>query len=177
MRNNFYLDFNKLNYIKDIYKFTSSEEKFYKTKIGMLDTYVRNGDVQPAFVYNINPLIISTYNDEIDNILLLEFPNEFVTKYELKVGDRLLSANVYTIKRKPTYKDILPGVGNKMRYNEIYPLIIKFLIKDDYNAEKYVFSDFIWEYVENLTHAYFKFSEGKPRDGFFYLFKGDKRGK
>lgn len=176
MSKNFNIDFDKLKFIKDVYSFTKSEEKFLNDNKFTFQTYMRKGDIQPAYVYSINPLIISCYNDEIDNVNLLQFPDEFVDKYDLKEGDHLITSNVYWTKHKTKYKDILPGISNNMRYFDVYPFILKFLIKDEDLNIDVKFSNFIWEYVENLTYAYFKFTEGTKRDGFFYMFKGDRRG-
>ena len=181
MSNNFNLDFDKIKYIKNIYKFTKSEEKYLNDNYFTIQKYIRDGEIQPAYVFNIDPLVISAYNDTIDNVILLEFPNDFVDKYNLKLGDRLLTSNVYWPKPKTKYGDILPGVSNNMMFSDVYPFLLKFLVKDDdITGEEFVkenkFSEFIWNYIENLTYAYYKFSKGTHRDGFFYMFKGDKRG-
>lgn len=166
----------KIDYIKYIYKLSNSEKNHLDKTLINIYHYINNGDIQPAFVYSVDPLIVSTYNDEIDNILLLEFPNEFAEKYNLKIGDKLLTSNVYWTKKVTNYNDILPGLSNQMRYVDIFPMVLKFLVDDiDYDINS-MYSEFHWEYIKNLTYAYFKFSNGKARNGFFYFFKGDKRG-
>ena len=53
------------------------------------------GDTQPAIVVSVNPLLIAAYSDEMDAVVMLRFPMEFVEKYNLSVGSRLTTSNVY----------------------------------------------------------------------------------
>ena len=53
------------------------------------------GDTQPAVVVSTNPLLIAAYSDEMDAVVMLRFPNEFAEQYNLSVGTRLTTSNVY----------------------------------------------------------------------------------
>ena len=69
------------------------------------------GDTQPAVVVSTQPLLIAAYSDEMDAVVMLKFPAEFVEKYSLSVGDRLTTSNVYFNRpRRHTRR----GLGNRL---------------------------------------------------------------
>jgi len=171
------LDKEKIEFFKEVYKLKETEKDYVSnTQIDILK-YINMGDIQPAFVYSINPLIIACFTDEFDDVILLSYPQEYIEKYNLKENDKLVTSNVYWAKNKTPYKDIVPGILGSQRYKDIYPMVLNFLVSEEDEIVEYtkLFSNYIWEYFINKTYGRVILLQLPPRDGMFYFFRGDKR--
>lgn len=143
----------------------------YNRSFQRINDYMMNGDTQPAIVYSLNPLIISAYSDEMDGVVFLEFPDRLAEIYNLHVGMRLVTSNVYAYGFSIA-KDITVGNGYLKRYTDFTPIVQLFLAKDeDYVMRRTeLFNDKIWERVKYLTENYSD-SGYKARKGFYYFTK------
>ena len=64
----------------------------------MLDEHLNLGDSRAARVLETQDrLVVSAYTDELDCIALLEFPISMVEEKSLRVGDKLLTVNTYSV--------------------------------------------------------------------------------
>lgn len=171
------LDKAKIQFFYNTYNITGLEKQYVEEEKRNIEKYINMGDLQPAFVYSLEPLIIACFTDEFDDVILLQYPKEYIEKYNLKENDKLVTSNVYWEKRKAPYNDIVPGVFGSKRFKDIYPMVLKFLVTEEDKLEEYIneFSNYIWEFLKNKTYGRVILSQLPPRDGMFYLFQGGKR--
>ncbi len=130
------------------------------------------GDTQPAVVVSVEPLIIAAYSDEMDGVVMLRFPSEFVEKYSLCPGFRLTTSNVYFTPRQLA-NDIFVGEDYSRQYNDFTPIVQLFLGKNDekISAKVGLFSEEVWDKVVDKANEYRKLHPQLWRDGFFYFKK------
>jgi hypothetical protein len=128
------------------------------------------GDTQPAVVVSTNPLLIAAYSDEMDAVVMLRFPEEFAEQYDLSVGSRLTTSNVYFTGNKVA-DDIHVGANYSRQYVDFVPIVQLFLgKKDEKITEKTkLFKEDIWQAVTEKAQDYLKSSPDCSRDGFFYF--------
>ena len=130
------------------------------------------GDTQPALVVSASPLTVAAYSDEIDGVLMLRFPDEFVKKYGLYPGMRLTTSNVYfRLEQFPA--DIVIGEHFCRRYNDFLPIVQLFIGKGDekIKAKTALFSEAVWSRVSEKAAQYAEERPDTYRDGFFYFKK------
>lgn len=60
------------------------------------EEYLAQGDSRAAMVVSLEPLVVAALSDDLDAAVLLRFPPELASRYELAVGSRLLTVNTYT---------------------------------------------------------------------------------
>lgn len=130
------------------------------------------GDTQPALVVSIDPLLVAAYSDEMDAVIILRFPTEFVEKYDLTVGTRLTTSNVY-FEGEQIASDIFIGAGYLHRWIDFMPIVQIFLGKGDdkIRAKVELFSEDTWNRVAVLAEQYIYEHPMLCRDGFFYFLK------
>jgi hypothetical protein len=98
--------------------------------------HLRIGDVQPAVVVSVDPLVVSARSVDLDAVALLRFPDTFARLFNLHVGARLVSVNTYTDVisrdgRTPLFAaDLVPG-PRRSGWSNFSPLIGEFLSDDD----------------------------------------------
>lgn len=95
----------------------------------MIDEHLSFGDSRAAVVVSVKPLVVAAYTDEMDCVVLLQFPQVLVARYQLKTGSRLLTINTYARKggRGP---DIVPGPNGRDTWINFDPQIADFLTDD-----------------------------------------------
>ena len=130
------------------------------------------GDTQPALVVSTEPLLVAAYSDEMDAVVMLRFPSEFVGKYELTTGTRLTTSNVY-FEGERVVSDIFIGVGYLRRWVDFMPVVQLFLGKQDdkIRAKTALFEENVWDRVTELAEAYIYEHPDLCRDGFCYFKK------
>lgn len=148
-------------------------EKFYSDM--QIDFVMRSllyGDTQPAIVVSVDPLLIAAYSDEMDAVVMLHFPNEFAEQYDLSVGTRLTTSNVYFTGNQIA-KDIFIGQNYSRQYVDFVPIIQLFIGKhDDKIIEKVkLFGQDVWKMVAEKANEYISTHPDLCRDGFFYFKK------
>ncbi len=128
---------------------------------------LRRGDCRAAVVVSVSPLLIAAYARELDCIALLSFPGQFVTKYDLKPGSRLLAVNIYLEWNFFLPEDLNFGPRQTGKYRNFAPLIAEFLTDDAEVVEekKAEIAKAEWERAEALSKEYLKQNGEKARDG------------
>lgn len=154
-------------------KFGSFKALGEKMRADMRIQYVaevlKNGDTQPALVASAEPFLISAYSDEMDAVVMLEFPKELMVKYKLSVGSRLVASCVYGEDGpSDTVDDIFPGEGCLGKFRAFFPVVQLFLAsnEDEVVARTSLFDEDKWRRVESLTKEYLEKHPGMKRDGF-----------
>jgi hypothetical protein len=129
--------------------------------------HLNNGDSRAAVVVHLDPLIVAAYTDELDCVALLDFPDEFAQEYQLHVGSRLLTVNLYQRRDKGIAPDLMPGERDHRRYGNFSPLIAEFLSDDNERIahRKAQISEEEWQRAERMGHEALRRSGGASRDG------------
>ena len=128
------------------------------------------GDTQPALVVSTSPLLIAAYSDEMDAVVMLQFPEDFAEQYHLTVGTRLTTSNVY-FDGASIAEDIHVGEKYSRQYADFVPIVQLFLgKKDDKIMQKvYLFSADVWQTVSEKANEYARRYPDCYRNGFFYF--------
>ncbi len=152
---------------------TKFSEKFHSDmQIDFVTRALFYGDTQPALVVSAAPLLIAAYSDEMDGVIMLDFPAEFVEKYNLSAGMRLTTSNVYFTGDRVA-KDIFPGEHYCNQYVDFVPVVQLFLGKKDDQilAKTALFNEDTWNRVAEKAAEYRSFHPDLVRNGFFYFKK------
>ncbi len=131
-----------------------------------IEEQLQCGDSRAAVVVSVNPLLVAAYTDELDCIAMLRFPDEFVRRYRLSIGSRLLTVNCYG--NSPNFDpDLILGPQLIQRWTGFHPLIAEFLT-DDYDrvqARKNDITENEWQRAFTMGTEYIKVRPGVARDG------------
>lgn len=163
---------------KKYYSFRNKVNKTFSERFrsDMMINYVAQvllyGDTQPCVVVGLNPLRVAAYSDEMDAVVILDFPVEFVEKYNLSIGSRLTSSNTYQIYEKVA-PDVFPGFGYLGHYSDFMPVVQLFVGKTDKIIAKNVsvFPEETWEKVNAKANEYLLNHSDMVRPGFYYFQK------
>ena len=98
-------------------------------RIFMLADHLKHGDSRAAVVVSVSPLLVAAYTDEMDCVVVLRFPAEFVAEFGLEVRSRLLTVNRY-FADVPLATDLTEGPLTYHRCDNFMPLIADFLTDD-----------------------------------------------
>lgn len=126
--------------------------------------FMREGDVQPAVVMSLDPLLVACYSDELDAVTLQYLPSELVPKLRLQMYSRLLTVNSYG--KRPN-KDVTLGSNALGNYAGVASIIAD-LYTDDYprlNALKASFEEEWWNHTIRLGREYMAEHPGMARNG------------
>jgi hypothetical protein len=137
----------------------------------MIKEHLLLGDSRAAIVLDVSEsLIVGAYTDELDCVVLLQFPLNIAREYNLVAGHKLLTVNTYFSGSK-VVKDLNAGPESFGRYSNFYPLIADFL-SDDISAiesRKLEIDNNEWLKVANMGKAIVNSGSIKPRNGNPYL--------
>lgn len=128
---------------------------------------MREGDVQPAVVMSLDPLLVACYSDELDAVTIQYLPKELITKLNLQMYSRLLTVNSYG--PRPN-KDITLGPKALGNYASIATIIAD-LYTDDYqrlNSLKASFEEEWWNHTISLGRQYMESHPNMARNGIGY---------
>ena len=142
------------------------------TRIPYVTRVLRGGDTQPALVCSADPFLVSAYSDEMDAVVMLEFPKELRVRYGLSVGSRLVTSNFYAPGSGSNISDdIFIGEGYLKRYRNFIPIVQLFLASDDewIRSRIFLFDKERWDRVEALTKDHLEKHPGITRQGFYYF--------
>jgi hypothetical protein len=94
---------------------------------------ISTSDGQPAVVVNVSPLLVCTYNDELDTTVWLGFPDACAAG--LQVGQKLACAATYvgatgSVKRTALAPDLAPGPGDSGHFDNVTPIVVDFVSSD-----------------------------------------------
>lgn len=87
------LDESKLRKLFPDFKWTADH-------VAYLGEHLARGDSRAAIVASIKPLVVSAYSDELDAVILVQFPDVLVSQYALEVGDQLIACWIYPSRRQ-----------------------------------------------------------------------------
>ncbi len=162
------------NDIKKFYKLGFIQKILLHFWRARVKEHICYGATDPAMVMSVNPLLIAAYAEDMDAVVMLEFPDGYAAKYNLKKYDRLITVNTYRYKLEYTDKvaeDIFCGKNYTEDFIDFYPLIGEFLSKDVQKMESYIkdIPESLWGYVKQLGEDYLKNHKDLKRDGFGFF--------
>lgn len=123
-----------------------------------IKTVFQHGICNPAFVYQLNPLIIVAYSYEIDCIIPIQFPKTYQPPVVLKLNQRLLSVNTYGRNNDVIEDDLIEGPESINEWKDFAPHIAE-LYSDDISLikeKKAAIEEKYWEKLVILTKEYFE---------------------
>lgn len=126
--------------------------------------FMREGDVQPAVVISLEPLLVACYSDELDAVTVQYLPGELISKLNLQMYSRLLTVNGYG--KRPT-KDVTLGPNALGNYAGVASIIADLYTDDTrrLNALKGAFEEEWWNHTLNLGRQYMEAHPGMARNG------------
>ncbi len=141
----------------------SPMQRFWQTR---REEHLLYGDSRAAIVMATTPLLIAAYTDELDCIAMLIFPDELVHEYDLEVGSRLLTVNLYTI-RGNLVADLEHGPASYHRYSNFGPMIAEFFSNDmaRIKQRRSEIEETEWAHTQELAEAYLTKRGKRYRDG------------
>jgi len=134
-------------------------------QIGSIVEQLLFGDTNPAIVAKVEPdLIVSAYSVDIDCVVFLRFPREFVGEYQLRPGSKLVSVNCYYGEGEFA-PDLVRG-PKYLNWLNVIPMVADFLADDQERLVtlKRSIPDHAWQRCKELTVAKLK-TRAYPRDG------------
>ena len=122
--------------------------------IAVLKEHLEAGDSRAAVVASTRPLLVAAYNDDLDCVAMLGFPEWLVDEYDLQPGSRLLTVN--TFPRSPDAEDLHHGPKKVNPYKNVYPIIADFVTEDKerLHERKSTISEEEWERCTRLAQEY-----------------------
>lgn len=132
-----------------------------------LDEKMLYCDCRAAVVIENRPLLVAAYSGELDCVVILEFPDELLMKYELKIGTKLLSSNTYDT-HAVSDGDLFPGPRKKNDGWQYFQPIIADFVADDPERIKYCKSQLDpeeWKRAFKMGLAFRKAHPNATRDG------------
>lgn len=156
----FSLDESKLRALFPDFEWTADQ-------LAYIDDHLKRGDSRAAIVASVKPLVVSAYSDELDAVILVEFSEDLVKQYALKVGDELIATWTYP-KAPRAPSDIVQGERNLVRYNNGAPIVADFFSNsvEQIKNRKATVSKAEWARVRMLTPSALKRANGKYRTSF-----------
>lgn len=141
----------------------------HRTKFNWIDClkeHVYYGDSNPAIVVAVEPLLVAAYTDELDCVVILNFPNHLVLKYNLKLESKLITINTYL--RGTVYqKDIILGPQKYDRWVGYHPVIAEFISDniEELDNKKAKITEDEWNYVYEMALKYIEKYPKRYRNG------------
>lgn len=126
--------------------------------------FMREGDVQPAIVISLDPLLVACYSDELDAVTVQYLPSELIPKLKLQMYSKLLTVNGYG--KRPT-KDVTLGPKALGNYASVTSIIADLYTDDTLrlNTLKNAFEEEWWNHTVNLGRKYLEDHPGMARNG------------
>jgi hypothetical protein len=94
-----------------------------------LKMHLRYGDARAAVCVSAKPLIIAAYSDDLDGVVLLQFPPALAERYKLKPGSTLVTVNAYDSTGTPR-GDIVRASAGPTPHTDFTPVIADFVTDD-----------------------------------------------
>ena len=133
-----------------------------------IEEHLWHGDTRAAIVVKTDPLLIAAYTDELDCVAILHFNERLVSAYNLEIGSRLLTVNIYEYMDDGSYEsDLIPGPRASGLYRNVTPLIADFLTDDLMRVakRKAQIREDEWRRTEELGQSYLSENHARARDG------------
>ncbi len=123
-----------------------------------ISSALQNGACNPAFVYQISPLVIVVYAYDMDCVIPILFPKEYQPHFELTLNQRLLSVNMFGTNNNIIQEDLIEGKDSTGDWKDFAPHIAE-LYSDDISLikeKKAAIEEKYWEKLVILTKEYFE---------------------
>lgn len=139
--------------------------KFYSVTMQKFNEHMQAGDSRAAVVVKINPLLVASYSDDLDAVVILQFPQWLVKKHNLEVGSRLLAVNTFS--RVVEGTDIVRGPKALHPYKNVFPIIADFICDDIAQTQKpkAAIPEAEWEHCLSLGKDYREQFPTRVRNG------------
>lgn len=162
----------KLERIQNLYDLNILQKIKIKYLFNAIQSQLSYGDTQPAVVVSIKPFIVAAYSDEMDAVVLLQFPDTVANLNRIKLHDRLVTINCYHRSSKIS-KDIFIGENYLGNWTNFRPLIGDLLSSNTTKLEQHKqnIPDFLWIYVQTLGEIYLRDHKNLVRKGFWFINK------
>ncbi len=154
------IDYEKLCALNPVYRDhphgrAFAEELEYKTMKGCCGA---------AVIVSVQPLVICAHADDLDGVVLLEFPEELVSRYRLRRGLGLLC--VSTFSPEPA-RDIVLGPNHTKLWYNFEPVIADFVASDAAHVlrRKQALDKDLWARVLRLGDEAIVRASGRYRNG------------
>ena len=122
--------------------------------VGLLTEHLLYGDTRAAVVVATDPLLVAAYSDDMDAVVILQFPQWLVQEHRLTVGSRLAAVN--TFPARPLGTDIVRGPDAQQKWRNVYPIMSDFVTDDQDRLRqlKASIGEEEWEHCRALGQAY-----------------------
>lgn len=133
---------------------TIFSESTYTMLMESITEHLKMGDARSAVVVQLNPLLVASYSDDLDAVVILQFPQWLVKTHTLKVGSRLLAIN--TFNRVVEGTDIVRGPDALHPYKNVFPIIAEFVCDnpDQVSQAKAAIPETEWQHCLSLGQSY-----------------------
>jgi hypothetical protein len=124
------------------------------------------GDTNPALVVALKPdLIVSAYAEDLDCVVLLKFPPDLVTEYDVRPGGRLVTVNTFR-RADDVAADLAPG-PEYQNWSNFHPMVAEFLTDDADRVRELhrLVPEKYWQRARVQTVELLKRRPPTPRDG------------
>ncbi len=167
------ISYKKFYAIRKLINQKFGEKFYYDMQMDYVSRALKFGDTQPAVVVNTNPLLIAAYSDEMDAVVMLQFPRELADQYALAIGTRLTTSTVYFYDPGRYGSDFVHGERSSKQYRDFMPIVQLFLgKKDEYiNSKVNLFNAAVWDRLNMLANKYLEDHPNTARHGFYYFKK------
>ncbi|MBA3708196.1 MAG: suppressor of fused domain protein [Planctomycetes bacterium] len=102
--------------------------------IARLRTHAACGDLQPALVVRLDPLVIAVRTDELDCVALVGYPSKIGamlrSRHRLQRGSRLSAVNTYFGEDGPKQNDLTQGPKARGAWHAFWPIVSETVSSD-----------------------------------------------
>ena len=145
---------------------------------GCTESCLNDGDIQPAVVVSTSPLLVASYTDEMDAVIMLYFPEELGLKRSWTVGKKLITVNSYNA-LGPVRKnnDIYPGPASSGKYRSIGPIVAELYTDNQERVARKVseIPEELYQHAFNLGKEYMAEHPGMARNGLGFAYKNAQK--
>jgi len=94
---------------------------------------IPEGELAPAVVVSLQPLLVASYDESFDAVMLLHFEPWLAREYRLELGSRLASAHHYVAAGEgPPGPDLVRGGNAYTEFVDFQPKLLHFLSDDEH---------------------------------------------
>jgi hypothetical protein len=127
-----------------------------------------HGDTQPALVISTTPLVVASYSDELDGVVLLRVPDAARDLFDWSLGARLVSVNSYVERERFVADDVVAGPKARGVFGNVSPLLVPLASSQERLLARRLrqIGDDEWRDLDAaLARRRERFGEGRARDG------------
>lgn len=126
----------------------------YTILMETITEHMRVCDARAAVVVELNPLLVASYSDDLDAVVILQFPQWLVKTHKLEVGSRLLAVNSFS--RVIVGTDIVRGPKALNPWKNVFPIIADFVCDDpaQVSQAKAAIEETEWQHCLSLGQDY-----------------------